>query len=421
MRTFSKFLFIIASAAIMMTACTPNADKSYSELTKSFIEMVEGTPELKQMLEESIEKAKAINPDKATNPGQSLEEYYDFIEWSGKCMPWDVIEQPAGRTLYNRMDQGICYAYFVFDQPLKSLENKGYYYPSLQYHEPIRSWLINYAKTWGQYLSTPESWNDEYLAAVEECGNFNMDKGWYEPSENWHSFNDFFHRFLSSPDVRPIDCPEDNSIVTLPADSKPQGIWKIDESSNIIQHEGVVIKSARVVSVEELVGNDSEFKKSFAGGTLVHTFLNVDDYHRYHFPLSGTVKDVKVIPGDDAAGGITIWDPVSQNYVLECEVPGWQMFETRGRIILDTEEFGIVAILPIGMSQVSSVNFESTVFPDAVVKKGDLMGWFDLGGSDIVMLFQKGVNVELLIPANEDGTYPHGYTGNSFVKLTSVK
>lgn len=411
-------MFAAVASILMMTACAPKAEKSYCDLTKSFIEMVEGDAELKAMVEESIEKAKITNPDKTTNPGQSLEEYYDFIEWSSKCMPWEVIGQPEGRTLYNRIDQGICYAYFVFDQTLPQLEGKGYYYPTLQYHEPIRSWLIQYAKNWGLFLSTPESWNDDYLAAVQACPNFNMDKGWYESPDNWHSFNDFFHRYLSSPDVRPIDFPDDNSIMTLPADSKPQGLWAIDDSSKVIQHEGVVIKSARVVSVAELVGEDSEFNDAFAGGKLIHTFLNVDDYHRYHFPISGTVKDVKVIPGDDAAGGITVWDPVSGNYILESDVPGWQMFETRGRIILDTKEFGLIGIFPIGMSQVSSVNFESSVTPGAEVKKGDLMGWFDLGGSDIVILFQKGVNVDLLVQANEDGTYPHCYMGTSFAKLT---
>ena len=93
--------------------------------------MMDKDPELKAMMVESIEMAKAINPDPETNPGQTLEQYYDFIEWSGKCMPWDVIKQPAGCTLFNKLDQSLCYAYFVFDQPLDKLKDKGYYYPSL--------------------------------------------------------------------------------------------------------------------------------------------------------------------------------------------------------------------------------------------------------------------------------------------------
>ncbi|MBQ0006927.1 MAG: phosphatidylserine decarboxylase, partial [Alistipes sp.] len=135
-------------------------------------------------------------------------------------------------------------------------------------------------------------------------------------------------------------------------------------------------------------------------------------------PLSGTIKEIEVIAGDDAAGGITVWDKESGNYILECETPGWQMIETRGRIILETPEFGLVALLPIGMSQVSSVNFESHLHPESVVRKGDLMGWFDMGGSDFVLLFQKGVKLDLQVPYDKDGTYQHMYQGNAIGTLS---
>lgn len=417
---FASILLIALS--LFLCACgnisSSKEAKEYSELTKSFIGMLDQDPELKAMMIESIEKAKAINPDPETNPGQTLEQYYDFIEWSGKCLPWEVINQPVGRTLFNKLDQSLCYAYFVFDQPLDELKDKGYYYPSLQYHEPIRSWLIEYAKTWGKFLSTPESWNDDCYEAIAADSKFNMDKGWYESPSKWHSFNDFFHRYLSSPEMRPVSSAKDNSILVSPADSKPQGVWAIGDNSNLIHHDGAVIKSARVVSVRELVGETSEYRDSFACGTLFHTFLNVNDYHRYHFPLAGTIKEIEVIAGDDAAGGITVWDKESGNYILECETPGWQMIETRGRIILETPEFGLVALLPIGMSQVSSVNFENNLHPGTEVKKGDPMGWFDMGGSDFVLLFQKGVKLDLQVPRDGDGTYSHLYQGNTIGALS---
>lgn len=61
----------------------------------------------------------------------------------------------------------------------------------------------------------------------------------------------------------------------------------------------------------------------------------------------------------------------------------------------------------------SSVNFESNLQPGSTVRKGDLMGWFDMGGSDIVLLFQKGVKLDLQVPLDEDGTYQHHYQGNT--------
>lgn len=411
MKTYKRILTLLLVAIVTLGV-------SAQSLKEQFQNMVESDPQLKAMVIKSIAKAKAINPDPATNPGQSLEDYYKFIDWSEKCMPFEIVKEPTGSSLYNRIDQGVCYCYFVFDQPLDELKGKGYYYNSLQYHEPIRSWLINYAKEYGRFLNTEASWNDEYLKAAMAEKRFNMDKGWYEPSKNWRTFNEFFHRRLSSPSVRPIASPNDNSIVTMPADSKPQGIWEIDANSNIKQHGGVIVKSARGVSVKELVGEGSAYCNAFADGTLIHTFLNVDDYHRFHFPMNGTIVDLSIIPGDDAAGGITIWDAKTKSYILESEVPGWQMFETRGLIILKTEQFGIVGILPIGMSQISSVNFEPNLHAGVTVKKGDPMGWFDFGGSDIVMLFQKDVNVKMIADQLQDGTYPHAYTGNAFAKLT---
>ena len=57
--------------------------------------------------------------------------------------------------------------------------------------------------------------------------------------------------------------------------------------------------------------------------------------------------------------------------------------------------YGLVAILPIGMSQVCSCNWEDSVKPGAAVSAGDPMGYFLFGGSDIVLIFQKGVTLEL--------------------------
>jgi hypothetical protein len=41
--------------------------------------LVATDPEFKHLLVASIERAKQINPDRITNPAQSLEQYYEFI------------------------------------------------------------------------------------------------------------------------------------------------------------------------------------------------------------------------------------------------------------------------------------------------------------------------------------------------------
>lgn len=51
------------------------------------------------------------------------------------------------------------------------------------------------------------------------------------------------------------------------------------------------------------MGPDSQFRDAFNGGTLIHSFLNVYDYHRYHFPMAGKVIEQMIIDGDYAIGG----------------------------------------------------------------------------------------------------------------------
>lgn len=95
------------------------------------------------------------------------------------------------------------------------------------------------------------------------------------------------------------------------------------------------------------------------------------------------------------------------------------MIETRGCVIVDTEEYGLVAVLPIGMSQILSVCFEDTVKEGAKVEKGDMLGCFLFGGSDIVMLFQKDVKFEMTAPKSQDGLYVHINMGMEYGVLQS--
>lgn len=421
-KIFYSVMFVICLGAFASCKDDDNneAEKSqqtteqYSDFTNSFISLVESNAELKQLLIESIDKCKEINPDKESNPVQNLDEYYRLIEWSTKCMPWEIVPQPNGRDLFNRIDQSLNYFYWLVDQDLDELQGKGYYHPSLQYHEPFRTFLIEYTKKWGEYLSTAQSWNSNYLAIAEANAKFGLSNGWYESSSNWHSFNDFFSRKLASPSVRPIAGANDNAVVCSPADSEPQGSWEIDGEGLLVQKEGVAIKSRRYRSTEEMLGS-SLYKANFANGTMTHTFLNVHDYHRYHFPVSGKILEMYSIPGDEAIGGDVIFDAETKTYIIDCSVPQWQAIETRSVVVLETE-FGKVAVMPIGMSQICSCVWAPDLHVGKEVKKGDEMGYFLFGGSDIVMLFEPDVQVTLTSPMT-GGAYDHVLMGEEFCRL----
>ena len=385
----------------------------HEKITRKFISFLEKDPNLKKLVEKSLKKGSKINPSKTTNPAQSLEELYSYLDWSVKCMPWEILKNLPYSSLYSKIDQATGYFWFVFDQPLKELEGKGYYYPTLQYHEPIASWIKEYSKTWGKFLSKKASWNDQYFKMSKQDDKFGLNNGWYGNRNIWKTYNDFFSRKLISKDQRPIGDQQ----VVAPADSTPQGFYKIDENSHLINFDKN-IKSAKFTSVEDLIGRDSKYCSNFKNGTLTHVFLDINDYHRYHFPVDGKILELRKIPGANAGGGITEWDEKNERYVYYNEM-GFQMIETRDCIILETQEFGLVAILPVGMSQICSCNFEKNLKVGMQVKKGDPLGYFLFGGSNIVMIFQSCVNCNILLNKTNDG-FDHVLMGQNYMSLSKI-
>ncbi len=391
------------------------------QITRQLIAIVDRTPEIKRLLVKSIEAARKINPDPSTNPAQTLEQYYDFIDWAAKAMPWTLLPKLSYSQLYDRIDQGLAYFYFINDQPLKELEGKGYYRNSIQYQEPYRMWLVNFVKDWGLFLSTKDSWKDEYYRMALADERFGLDKGWYEDPSNWKSFNDFFSRKLSSPGMRPVAASDDPSVISSAGDSKPFGVWLIDNKSNIADGKGVRIKSKSYESVALLLGSESKYKNAFAGGTMTFAYLDEYDYHRCHFPVSGTILEAKIIKGGASSGGVTTWDEKSKRYLFDPGDPGWQSLETRGCIIVKTENAGLVALIPVGMSQMASVVFEDNIKAGNKIKRGDKLCHYLFGGSGFVMLFQKEAGFRLTAPANEDGTYRHILAGEELGRIKTGK
>jgi phosphatidylserine decarboxylase len=390
------YLAIIVLAASILTLSTVSiGDDGHKQITRELIDLVETNPEIGEMLEASIAEAKEVNPDPKTNPVQNLSDYYDFIDSTSELIPREVLENPSDLTR-DQILQSICYFYFLVDQPLPELEDKGLYNNAIQYYGPFSSWLHNFVETWGAFLDTEESWNQETYQEFYNDSSFGLQKGWYESSSNWSTFNQFFSRYLSSLDARPIASPSDPMIVVSPADSVPQGTWAIDDNSTIQVEDGLEVKLVRYYSIKDLLGEDSQYKDAFASGVLTHTFLNVNDYHRYHFAVGGTIKEKKTIVQNVALE--VEWSPEQGKYV-PIDSTGWQFTQTRGYVIVDTEEYGLVALIPMGMAQVSSVNFEDDVVEGSTHEKGDMLGNFLFGGSDFVMLFQESAGFEMTATA----------------------
>ncbi len=410
------YLVILLFAAPLLSVDLAFAkENEHKQITQDLINLVNTNPEVKFMLEASIAEARKRNSSPETNPAQDLSSYYDYLDSATELIPMQVLNNPDN-LLREQIMQSICYFYFLIDQPLDGLKDKGLFSNSIQYYEPFSSWTREFANSWGAFLETEESWNNTTYQGFYDDPRFGLQKGWYEPASNWKSFNDFFSKFLKSADQRPIASADDPAVVVAPADSIPQGTWAIDKDSRIKVDGGLKVKLVRYYSVKDLLGDDSPYKDAFANGILTHSFLDVNDYHRYHFAVGGEVKEVNRIAQNVSLE--VVWDEEKGKYAPTDSI-GWQFTQTRGYVIVDAGKYGMVALIPMGMAQVSSVNFEDSVRPGITHEKGRMLGNFLFGGSDFIMLFQHKAGFELTAPkekksAQTYGEYQHLLMGEKY-------
>lgn len=175
----------------------------------------------------------------------------------------------------------------------------------------------------------------------------------------FQTFNEFFRR---KKNIK-IDS-QDNELLSI-ADSK-LGVFKIDEN--------LILKVKRsVYSIEDIVGN-KEIADRYRNGLCLVFRLGVNDYHRYIFIDNGEmVENYKIV------GELHTVRSISEKY---------NVFSRNSReiSILRTEHIGDVAQIEVGALLVGAIkNNEKEQFV-----KGEEKGYFEYGGSTIVLLFEEG-------------------------------
>ncbi|KAG5525953.1 hypothetical protein RHGRI_032300 [Rhododendron griersonianum] len=91
------------------------------------------------------------------------------------------------------------------------------------------------------------------------------------------------------PGARPIACMERDDVAVCGADSRLMAFQNVEDSLRFW------IKGQKF-SVQGLLGKESSFN-AFTNGSLVIFRLAPQDYHRFHFPVSGTIEKFVDIPG----------------------------------------------------------------------------------------------------------------------------
>jgi len=181
------------------------------------------------------------------------------------------------------------------------------------------------------------------------------------------SFNDFFFRKLK-PQARPSTAPE--GAAALPADGRHLGVADVDAPA-------ALYAKGQVFDLPALLG-DEALAERFRGGSAVISRLCPVDYHRFHAPVEGDLLESRWINGP-----LFSVSPIALARSLRYL---WQ--NKRVLNLLDTQEFGSVAVLVIGATCVGSIVM--TAAAGQRIRRGQELGYFAFGGSCVVTLFEKG-------------------------------
>ncbi len=181
--------------------------------------------------------------------------------------------------------------------------------------------------------------------------------------KNFRSFNDFFIRKLKS-EKRPIVSDADQ--LALPADGRYLVFPRFDR---------FFIKGQEFHLDRFL--QDNSLTARFSEGSMAIARLCPTDYHRFHFPCDGIPSKPRLINGF-----LYSVNPMALRKKIAILAENKRMVTE-----IETDRFGKILYIEIGATCVGSIH--QTFAPNSPVRKGDEKGYFEFGGSCIVLLFEK--------------------------------
>ena len=192
------------------------------------------------------------------------------------------------------------------------------------------------------------------------------------------SFNDFFTRKRKELKVK-----NEKNVLISPSDARLMAL-KIDE-------DGIFNIKGANYNISDLLDEDIIYK-DYIGGDLLIFRLCKDDYHRYHYIDNGVQAKSVFIPG-------------TLNTVRPIALRKVKVFKRNAReyTVLHTENFGDVIEVEVGAILVGKI--VNIFHDDHKFKKGEEKGYFEFGGSTIVLMFKKEVidlDKDIVDNSNED-------------------
>ena len=347
-----------------------NNQEFHATMDRAFENMRDPDPNTKDLWPSSV----AANPWKGKKFADLLmffnDWYYLYPEPSGAQDEFNFIEK---------------FAWFYY---------KNKYAQQIVGKDPGLSWSRDFAAARGKFLETKEStvtipkWMADPSIHIEQ---------YIVPPDGFKTFNDFFIRDLK-PGARTVASPTDDSVMVAPTDCV---LTMIDP---LTPELGIPTKLNQTLNVRELL-QGSEYAKYFEKGTAVSCILLPNTYHHYHAVVSGKVVESR----EDLAGqysGIKDFG----SFINAGNIgygSSYSVFENfrRGYFIIETSEYGYVAMIAVGLDTIGSVVFEDKVKKvtpanPVSVSKGEKLGHFAYGGSLVITLIEQGIS-SITIPQGQ--------------------
>ena len=211
-----------------------------------------------------------------------------------------------------------------------------------------------------------QPWSRRKIISFIESVNVNLDE-LARPLQAFTSFNDFFTREIDL-SRRPIR--DEPDVCISPVDGRALVYPAVGCDTTFRIKRGVF-------NLRRLLGDD-ELAAQYAGGSVFISRLYLSDYHHVHFPDSGTPGEAVSISGKYYAVS-----PYSRGTLVPFYVENYRM-----RTSFDADHFGRMMMVEIGAFTVGSI--EQCYRPGIHAEKGARKGFFGLGGSTVVLLFQPG-------------------------------
>ncbi len=193
--------------------------------------------------------------------------------------------------------------------------------------------------------------------------------------QEFNSFNDFFTRKLKN-NARPVDT--NTTVAVSPADGKILAYANISNSN-------FIIKGYRFDIFSFL--NNAALAQNYIDGAVVIIRLAPFDYHRFHFPISGSVSPNTRIDGDYYSVNPLALRKITEIFCLN----------KREFTIITNPLFGDVVMAEVGATMVGTI---IQTYTGNFAEKGKEKGYFKFGGSTVVLLFEKNkirIDNDLLI------------------------